>query len=441
MAGKYYPLLSHLASLDEGTRQLIMSFTDIEQLVGELPQSARKRREWWADANVGREPKVWQAAGWRVESVNRATGFVVFARDGGDVVPSTDGGPTPTTSPLPAAQDVKEKDGETTRVEAPSPAGEGQKPSTVISWRSIAGDVAVGVVAAAVTAVAAIVGLAHLPFLAIAILCFSVGFIGFTVSQAITTRKLPAAAQKWWSISTASLVLIGAGAFAYHKGLDPASASQALPFSAVVRTDSSPAVEAVDQGCRTVVLPGPWRNISIPPEPLSDTGVNQWEASHNGIDGNDTVVVVELQGTSDQTVVIDPPQLVVTSRGKPVPGSAALLSGGCGDTLIHRVFQADLDEQAPSVTLVTGAPYPPTQVEGNSASQASSPSFAVSASDPEYFVIIATTKTALCKWYIDLSWQSMGQFGTLRLENNGKEFQTTAIAGDPIHRLELGAWQ
>lgn len=437
MAGKYYPLLSHLASLDKDTCQHIMSFADIEQLVGELPQSARKRREWWADANVGREPKVWQAAGWRVESVNRAAGFVVFARDGGDVFPSTDDGElTPTASPSPAPQDVNEKSGETTHAE-----GAGQKSSPVLSWRSIAGDFLIGVVAAAVTAVAAIIGLAHLPFLVIAVLCFSVGFTGFTVSQAITTRKLPVAAQKWWSISTASLVLIGVGAFAYHKDLDPAAASQALPFSAVVRTNSSPAVDAIDQGCRTVVLPGPWRNTGIPSEPLSDTGVNQWEVSHDGIDGNDTVVVVELQGISDQTVVIDPPQLVVTNREKPVRGSAAELSGGCGDTLIHRVFQADLDEQVPSVTLVAGAPYPPVQVGKNSTPQASSPSFTVSASHPEYFVIIAITKTAFCKWYINLSWQSMGKIGTLRLENRGKEFQTTAITGDPIHRLELGAWQ
>lgn len=440
MAGKYYPLLSHLASLDEGTSQLIMSFTDIEQLVGKLPQSARKRREWWANANVGREPKVWQAAGWRVESVNRATGFVVFARDGGDVVPSTDGGLTPTASPLLAPQDPNEKDGETC-AEASSPAGEGQKSSPVLSWRSIAGDVVIGVVAASVTAVAAIVGLAHLPFLAIGVLCFSFGFTGFTVSQGMTTRKLPATAQKWWSISTASLVLIGVGAFAYHKTLDSAGASQVLPFSALVKTNSSPAVDAIDQGCRTVVLPGPWRNIGIPPEPLSDTGVNQWEVSHNGIDGNDTVIVVELQGISDQTVVIDPPQLVVTSREKPVLGSAAELSGGCGNTLIHRVFRADLDEQVPSVTLVAGAPYPLAQVGKNSAPQASSLSFTVSASHPEYFVIIATTKTAFCKWYINLSWQSMGKFGTLRLENRGQEFRTTAITGDPIHRLELGAWQ
>jgi hypothetical protein len=173
----------------------------------------------------------------------------------------------------------------------------------------------------------------HLPLLAIALLTFSVAGIAATGSQAIALMNVPAVAQMWWCISSALLVLLLAGAFTYHEEFDPATMGRGLPFSAVVRVNPS---VVIDQGCRTIALPGPWRNAGTPPEPLTDAGVNQWQSSQHGIDGNETAIVVELQGTSDQAVTIDPPQVIVDIRKKPVHGVAAQLSGGCGGELAHR---------------------------------------------------------------------------------------------------------
>ncbi len=75
--GKYDPLRDYLAgrSGDEAR----MTFTEVEQLVGPLPDSARNHRAWWANDNKV-EALAWRAAGWHVASVNQTSGQVVFAR-------------------------------------------------------------------------------------------------------------------------------------------------------------------------------------------------------------------------------------------------------------------------------------------------------------------------------------------------------------------------
>ena len=56
-----------------------MTFAEVEQLVGPLPDSARNHRAWWGnDSKV--EALACRAAGWHVESVNQSSGQVVFAR-------------------------------------------------------------------------------------------------------------------------------------------------------------------------------------------------------------------------------------------------------------------------------------------------------------------------------------------------------------------------
>jgi hypothetical protein len=438
LARKYDALQDYLASQAKDKRQFTMTFTQIDQLVGQLPQTARIRRTWWANTvDDGREPKAWQAAGWHVQSVDLEAQTVVFARDSGAGTPISAGG-LPAPGPRQPAQEAPGQEEGATKAHVPSTSEERTESRSGLSWRSIVGDLVVAGVAAAGTAACAIAGLMHLPLLAIALVTFSVAGIAATMSQAIVLRKVPAAAQTWWYISSALLILLGAGTLTYHEEFDPATTGPGLPFSAVVRVDPS---GVIDQGCRTIVLPGLWHSPGAPPEPLTNAGVNQWQSAQQGIDGDETAIVVELQGISDQAVTIDPPQVVVDSRKNPVHGVAAQLSGGCGGELAHRVFAVDLDQQEPVATLEPGSPYPPSQAGGRLSQQAASPSFAVSADDPEYFVIIATTKKAFCKWFMNLSWQSMGKSGTLKLQNSGRPFETTAINGDPVHYLILGTWQ
>jgi hypothetical protein len=63
---KYEPLREHLASMPADIASVTMSFDEVEDIVGGLPPSARKFRQWWAnDSKV--EARAWRAAGWHVD--------------------------------------------------------------------------------------------------------------------------------------------------------------------------------------------------------------------------------------------------------------------------------------------------------------------------------------------------------------------------------------
>ena len=61
--------------------RIVCTFKDIETLIkDELPPSARKHRNWWANDSVSHvQSAQWLEVGWRVSSVNMATERVVFS--------------------------------------------------------------------------------------------------------------------------------------------------------------------------------------------------------------------------------------------------------------------------------------------------------------------------------------------------------------------------
>ncbi len=77
--GKYDALRDHLTGLVARVEAVTMSFADVEKLVGELPQSARLHRTWWANNSHG-QAMAWRAADWHVASVNQDVERVVFVR-------------------------------------------------------------------------------------------------------------------------------------------------------------------------------------------------------------------------------------------------------------------------------------------------------------------------------------------------------------------------
>ena len=81
---KYDPLREHLER--RSAARVSMTFQEIEQVLGSpLPRSARDHAAWWSNersptAHV--QKLAWQAAGYDVESVDRAHGRVIFVRAG-----------------------------------------------------------------------------------------------------------------------------------------------------------------------------------------------------------------------------------------------------------------------------------------------------------------------------------------------------------------------
>jgi hypothetical protein len=76
--GKYEPLRDYLASRSGNEES--MTFGQLERLVGPLPDSARQHRAWWGNDDYKSQSQAWRAAGWHVQSVDQASGQVVFVR-------------------------------------------------------------------------------------------------------------------------------------------------------------------------------------------------------------------------------------------------------------------------------------------------------------------------------------------------------------------------
>ena len=81
MAGKYTPLEKYLSELPESTREMTLTFEQIEKiLTGKLPPSAYEDRRWWDHETEGnhRNTRSWSNAGWRVESLDVNAKWVKF---------------------------------------------------------------------------------------------------------------------------------------------------------------------------------------------------------------------------------------------------------------------------------------------------------------------------------------------------------------------------
>jgi hypothetical protein len=406
--GRYDPLRAHLARQPSDVHELTMTFGQVEQLVGQLPQSARRGKAWWTAALAGSAKAAQTPPTWRVREVIPATRTVIFVRDGAGAIHASAADAAPGT------------------------------PDRHLSSRALATDVVIGLLAAAVAGATTLAGLTHLPLPAIVLLSVAIGGLSFTITQAVNSRKVAEASRVWWAGSTVLALTLCVGGLSYHEWFDPATHPPAIPFTFSVLVDP-PTV--VDGSCRPIVRPGPWDHVPAPQEPLTPTAINSWVRSQHGVDGKFTAVVLELQGRSSQAVVINQPLIVVRSRQAPIRGSVAELSGGCGSLVQHRIFDVNLDQQSPVTDLVAGAPYPDLYHKNKTWPEVSSASFEISATDPEYLVILASTTDALCRWSVDLTWASDGKTGTIAINDGTGPFVTTALGNDPAHLLVLGAWE
>jgi len=81
---KYTPLYEYLAAQPLKNRELTLSLTQIEQLLGSsLPASAYKYREWWQNEyrqSRHVQARAWLKAGWKVDTVDQAANWVRFTR-------------------------------------------------------------------------------------------------------------------------------------------------------------------------------------------------------------------------------------------------------------------------------------------------------------------------------------------------------------------------
>lgn len=83
MAGKYAPLEIYLLALPESTREITLTFAQIETiLASRLPSSAYEDQRWWEHETEGNHVnwRAWANAGWKIEALDVAAQWVAWVR-------------------------------------------------------------------------------------------------------------------------------------------------------------------------------------------------------------------------------------------------------------------------------------------------------------------------------------------------------------------------
>lgn len=166
----------------------------------------------------------------------------------------------------------------------------------------------------------------------------------------------------------------------------------------------------------------------VPPPPAPQDAA-PWVATQNAVHGRETLVQLSVQGRSDTAVVLEALRVRVVGRAAPAEGNAYAMDQGCGGSITPRYFAVDLDKDRPIARAVagndSGTPIPAVRMP-----------YRVSAQDPEVLLVTAETSACDCRWYLELDWSSQGRTGTVRIDDDGRPFRTSAIDGLPRYTYD-----
>ncbi|MFF3328685.1 helix-turn-helix domain-containing protein [Streptomyces sp. NPDC002888] len=167
--------------------------------------------------------------------------------------------------------------------------------------------------------------------------------------------------------------------------------------------------------------------INRPPSEVSPPVMGQdlpgWVKSHGAIAAGAQRVALTVQGTGDETVVIESLHVRVVDSSAPPAWNAYLGSSGCGGGVETRSFDTDLDAGHPTIVPKAGQRGVP---------------YKVSQSDPEVLYITAHASAHDVHWYVELQWSSGGRQGTTRIDDHGKPFRTSGSQGRPLYEFLVG---
>lgn len=164
--------------------------------------------------------------------------------------------------------------------------------------------------------------------------------------------------------------------------------------------------------------------LSPPPNEQDAAG---WVAANGAVSARDQTVKLTVQGTGEETVVLESLNVRVAGTSAPLAWTnykMGYLGVGCGGNVPQHSFAVNLDASVPR----------PTPLQGDSGFP-----YKVSASDPEAFFINATANTRYVRWYLELEWSSGSRHGTVRIDDTGKPFATSGDKGRPVYGFSLNS--
>ncbi|MFC3573629.1 helix-turn-helix domain-containing protein [Streptomyces yaanensis] len=157
--------------------------------------------------------------------------------------------------------------------------------------------------------------------------------------------------------------------------------------------------------------------------PANEQDAPRWAAAYGAVSSGAQEVALTVQGTGEETVVLEALHVRVLTKGAPLAWNDYAMGVGCGGGVETKAFDIDLDNGSPTVTVKGGQRDFP---------------YKVSESDPEVFYVTAHTKAHDVRWDLTLDWSSGSRRGTVHIDNDGTAFRTSADVNRPGYDYPLG---
>ncbi|QNP64616.1 transcriptional regulator [Streptomyces genisteinicus] len=168
-----------------------------------------------------------------------------------------------------------------------------------------------------------------------------------------------------------------------------------------------------------------------PPPPPQD--YRSWARALDGVDAGDLRLQLTATGKTRESVVITAVHVRITGRTEPLAWNAYSMGEGCGSGITPQTFDVDLDKPRPVLRPVAGQ-------QGDITVPATDFPYKVASNDPQVFNLRLHTDSHDVRWHVEVDWSSGDRRGTLRIDDAGEPFRTSALAGRPLHeyRPDLG---
>ncbi|MCX4525310.1 MULTISPECIES: transcriptional regulator [unclassified Streptomyces] len=166
---------------------------------------------------------------------------------------------------------------------------------------------------------------------------------------------------------------------------------------------------------------------SMPPPPV-EADAPAWADAGRAVHAGSQIVEVTLHGVGPGTeaVVLEDLEVRVTARRTPPAWNVYQMSQGCGGGLTPAGFAVNLDAPRPLARPAAG---------NDAGVRLAAPAFPlrVSAAEPVVLRVEATATGCDCDWSLDLRWTGPAGSGTLRLDDNGRPWRTSAATARPTY--------
>ncbi|MEV5454320.1 helix-turn-helix domain-containing protein [Streptomyces sp. NPDC048405] len=159
------------------------------------------------------------------------------------------------------------------------------------------------------------------------------------------------------------------------------------------------------------------------PKPPPQQGAVGWAAPLKAVSANRQEVVLTVQGTGPETVILEDLHVRVVSSGPALDWNQYVMGNGCGGQVDTKSFDVSLDLGTPTATPIGGQRDFP---------------YSVTESDAEVFHVTAHTSGQDVRWYLELEWSSGGRHEVTRVDDHGRPFRTSASRDASYYAYPLG---